>query len=130
MLFRERCSLPGPSSLKHSAAVTAFSQRVNAAAMAESDDANIADADGRRRPLPARVTYRRVRGGVLRRGRVRLIYPTIHPYLRELGTHPTIVTRGRRQRHLVWRRRRRFVPLGAAADRFGPRKPADCVPRR
>ena len=52
-----------------------------------------------------------------------LIYPTIYPYLRELGTHPTIVT-GVAAAAFSLAKTAAFVPLGAAADRFGPRKPA------
>ena len=52
-----------------------------------------------------------------------LIYPTIYPYLRELGAHPTIVT-GVAAAAFSLAKTAAFVPLGAAADRFGPRKPA------
>ena len=42
-------------------------------------------------PLPAEPLDRVMRRRVLRRRRVRLIYPTIYPYLRELGAHPTVL---------------------------------------
>ena len=52
-----------------------------------------------------------------------LIYPTIYPYLRELATHPTIVT-GVAAAAFSLAKTAAFVPLGAAADRYGPRRPA------
>merc|ERR1712147_243962 len=52
-----------------------------------------------------------------------LIYPTIYPYLRELGTHPTVLA-GVAAAAFSLAKTAAFVPLGAAADRFGPRKPA------
>ena len=55
-----------------------------------------------------------------------LIYPTIYPYLRELGTHPTVLA-GVAAAAFSLAKTAAFVPLGAAADRWGPRRPAVIV---
>ena len=52
-----------------------------------------------------------------------LIYPTIYPYLRELGAHPTVLA-GVAAAAFSLAKTAAFVPLGALADRYGPRRPA------
>ena len=46
-----------------------------------------------------------------------LIYPTIYPYLRELGTRPTVLA-GVAAAAFSLAKTAAFVPLGAAADRY------------
>ena len=125
----ERCRLPGPSSLKHTLQ-SLPSQRVNAAApstlMAEGDDATTPrtdDAECAADPCPRSLLIGSCVAASCVGVEYGLIYPTIYPYLRELGAHPTVVT-GVAAAAFSLAKTAAFVPLGAAADRFGPRKPA------
>ena len=81
----------------------------------------------RRRALPTPARARLLIGSCVAASCVGveygLIYPTIYPYLRELGAHPTVVT-GVAAAAFSLAKTAAFVPLGALADRFGPRKPA------